>query len=223
MSVAILIPVLNRPGRVRPLLESIEESSRFVELRPVFIVSHGDEPEKRALLEEGFDWITLDDDPGPGDYAKKINLGVVSTRDEFVFFAADDLRFYPGWIERALACHLETGACVVGTNDLGNHEVVAGRHSTHTLVHRDYMECGVIDDPDRVLCEKYAHNWVDAEFVATAQARETYWSARDSIVEHLHPLWRKAETDTTYERGQEHFETDRRLFTQRRQLWEGGA
>lgn len=221
-SVAVLIPVLDRPQRVGPLVSALEDSARFVELTPVFLCSPDDADEHEAIVEAGCEPVIVPWDPGQGDYAMKMNYGWQITKDEFVFLAADDLVFRPGWIERALACHMETRACVVGTNDLGNSTVVRGDHSTHTLVHRDYGECGVIDDPARVLHEGYWHNWVDNEFVETAIARETFASALDCIVEHLHPIWKRPNSlavDATYEKGQEHFQVDHELFRQRRALW----
>lgn len=222
-SVAVLIPVLGRPQRVVPLLRSLEASSRFVKLAPTFLCSPGDDKQIAAVEAAGeFSWV-MEWEPGRGDYARKMNYGFHNATDhEFVFLGADDLNFMPGWIERALACYVETHACVIGTNDLGNSTVQRGDHSTHTLVHRDYGECGVIDDPSRVLCEEYWHNWVDNEFVETAIARETFASAADSHVDHLHPIWKKPtslERDATYDRGQEHFADDRALFRQRRALW----
>lgn len=217
--IAVLVPVLARPARVRPLVDSLERASRFVECRPVFIASPDDEAELKALNKERVDYITLDAPAERGDYARKINAGFAACDEEFVFLAADDLTFHPGWAERALAAHMETGACVVGTNDLGNSRVTAGRHSTHTLVHRDYGECGTVEQTGVLLHEGYWHNYVDDEFVETAKARGTFHHATDSLVEHLHPNWGKAPDDPTYRRGQERFPEDRQLFVSRRPLW----
>jgi hypothetical protein len=46
---------------------------------------------------------------------------------------------------------------------------MAGRHSTHSLVTRDYVErFGTIDEAGVVLHEGYPHEFVDDEFVQTA-------------------------------------------------------
>lgn len=236
--VAVLIPVLGRPARVAPLVESLAAASRFVRCYPVFLVSPGDLEQAAAIDaartfdgegEDNLFPLIVDWQPDAGDYARKINYGfewacVRRGPFEFAFLAADDLVFHPGWIERALACHLETRACVVGTNDLGNPNTASGAHSTHTLVHRDYGQCGTIDEPGsgKLLHEGYDHCWVDNEFVATAMARETFASATDSVVEHLHPIWRKGADDATYQKGQRAYAADRDLYAARRGLW-GGA
>lgn len=233
--ITVLIPVLNRPQRVAPLLDSIEASGRFVRLLPLFLVSPDDDAELAAVDREretrrrwadgepveALERIVVDWPPGPGDYSRKINRGAAWASSEFVFLAADDLRFHPGWAERALACHLETHACVVGTNDGGNRQVQQGHHSTHTLVHRDYLDCGTADEPDsrKLLHEGYSHNFCDSEFVATAKARETWAHATDSLVEHEHPFWGKSARDATYDRGQAGYKADQALFNKRRRLW----
>lgn len=216
--IAVLIPVLDRPVRVRPLVESLRACSHVIECRPVFLCSPNDRREIREVQKHAAP-VVVPFEQGRGDYAAKINYGVKHTSDPFVFLAADDLRFHPGWAERAVACWYETRACVVGTNDLGNSRVTSGRHSTHTLVHRDYAECGTADDPGVLLHPGYWHNFVDDEFVQTAISRETFAAAQDAHVEHLHPNWGKALEDHTYRLGIEHFNDDRAYFKKRSKLW----
>lgn len=214
---AVLVPVLDRPHRVRPIVDSLRETARRAD--PVFVCSPGDMEEIDAVLDAGAEPLIADWEPGRGDYARKINLAWRHTDHDWVLLGADDLVFHQGWLEAALAVHARTGACVVGTNDLGNRRVVSGRHSTHSLVHRDYGECGTADDPGLLLHEGYWHNFVDDEFVQTALHRRTYAHAAAALVEHLHPHWRKADMDATYEKGQLHFDADRALFNTRARLW----
>ena len=214
--------MLGRPGRVVPLVESLAACSRIVTCTPYFLISPNDKDERAAVKASGAQGIVMPFDPDRGDYAHKMNTGVEQTDEPFIFLAADDLRFQPGWAERALAKWYETDCCVIGTNDLGNSRVTSGRHSTHTLVDRDYLECGTIDEQGKLLHEGYHHNFVDDEFVQTAIWRQTYASALDSIVEHLHPDWGKGAPDATYRKGKEHFNDDRNYFKGRQHLW-GGA
>lgn len=215
-TVDVLIPVLNRPGRVAPLVESLTASQEDTTLRAVFVCSPRDRKEQEAVEATDARLLITPWVPGHGDYAKKINYAFRHTTEEWVFLAADDLCFCPGWADKALAHH----GHVIGTNDLGNSRVTAGDHATHNLVSRRYIvELGVVDRPGDVLHEGYWHNFCDDELVGTARARGVWKFARDSWVEHLHPHWGKADPDDTYKRGQMNFEADRQLFRARQRLW----
>lgn len=219
MDVTVLIPVLGRPTRVRPLLRSLVASETDLRLLPVFLCSPNDLDEQRAVRDAGITPRVVDWLPGAGDYAKKMNLGFREAVTDWIFLAADDLRFNRGWADEAIRVAVANDVCVVGTNDLGNERTVAGYHSTHTLVHRDYGGCGTVDAADRILHEGYDHNYVDDEFVQTAIWRDTYAHAPRSIVEHLHPDWGKGTIDETYVKGKARFYEDRELYRSRKRLW----
>jgi glycosyltransferase involved in cell wall biosynthesis len=219
MTVAILIPVLRRPHRVEPLLDSIEQATPEPH-EVVFICSPEDDAERDAVRQVGLEPLMLNQRCRPGDYARKINAGVNATTAPFVLLAADDLRFRKSWFERA-ASRMSDTVGVVGTNDLGNRAVMRGNHATHSLVARWYCQLGTVDNPDQVLHEGYDHNFVDNEFVQTAQARGAWAFAPDSVVEHLHPSWEKGEWDSTYERGRSGWYHDQRLYRRRARLWAG--
>jgi hypothetical protein len=221
-SCSVLIPVLGRPERVAVTVASLAASLGLIPADPVFVCSPEDIVEISAVIAAGHVPLIARFACGPGDYARKMNLGFDATGTDWVFLAADDLNFHQGWLDRAVMRHQRTGACVIGTNDLGNSRTIAGYHSTHTLVHRDYLGCGgTADDPTRLLHEGYDHQFVDDEFVQTAISRGTYAHAQDSIVEHLHPDWGKGTRDATYEKGAAGFTRDRALYNERRQLWRG--
>ena len=219
-SCAVLIPVLDRPHRVKPLLASLEAAHHPAHtVRAIFVCSPYDDAEIAAVREAGGTEMIVDWQPGKGDYARKINAAFRATDDEWAFLAADDIQLHPGWFQEALIVHDRYHPCVIGTNDMGNPRVTSGMHSVYTLVHRNYGECGVIDDPDCLLYEGYWHNFVDDEFVQTAISRQTYMHAGLSHVEHLHPHWKKAPQDDTYALGQVHFDEDRAHHFSRRHLW----
>lgn len=209
---AILVPVLERPGNVQPLLDSIAATTPDP-YRVLFIADPHDVPEHDAIRAAGGEFITVD-----GNYAAKINVGVRATDEPYIFMGADDLRFHPKWLERAMT-KMRGKVGVVGTNDMGNPRVVSGDHSTHSLVARWYADLGTIDDPTKVLHEGYLHEFVDDEFVETAKSRGAFISARDSHVEHLHPMWDKAPTDHLYQAQQTRMRAGRRVFRQRCKLW----
>ncbi|MEK6276830.1 MAG: glycosyltransferase family 2 protein [Actinomycetota bacterium] len=207
----IIVPVLGRPHNVRPLLTSIRRTTPGA--RVLFVCDPGDEAEQRAIEAEGAEMLIV-----RGNYAKKINHAVQETSEPLLFLAADDLRFHPGWLEAAKA-QLTEGIGVVGTNDLCSDRVMAGQHSTHSLVTRDYAELGTIDDPTRLLHERYMHEFVDDEFVQTAISRNAFAHASDSIVEHLHPLVGKAPLDELYSKAGRRELWGRLVYMRRRRLW----
>jgi glycosyltransferase involved in cell wall biosynthesis len=216
--VAIIVPVLRRPHRVDPLLESIEATTPAPH-RVVFVCTPDDVDEIAAVRAAGADRIEMDRSwEHRGDYARKINVGYLATDEPLIFTAADDLCFYPGWFERARA-RLGPGIGVVGTNDLGNPRVMAGYHSTHSLVSRAYADEGTIDERRKIYHEGYPHEFCDDEMVQTAMARGAWAFAADSFVEHLHPHWGKAPTDDIYDGSAVRLDAGRRLYRRRKVRW----
>jgi hypothetical protein len=220
--VAILVPVLRRPHRVRPLVENISATTP-APFRVVFVCSPNDRDElaavKCVMRDHPVTRVVTDQAYERGDYARKINLAYQLTDELYMFLGADDLRFYPKWLELALE-RMADGIGVVGTNDLGNQRVIAGTHATHSLVARAYVdEHGTIDEPGKVLHEGYWHEFVDDEFVATARRRNAFAFAGDSHVEHLHPNWGKGEPDELYAMQHVRMRVGRKLYRRRESLW----
>jgi hypothetical protein len=228
--ITILVPVLGRPQNAKPLVDSIKEGSTLStkgvspEIELLFLLSPGDQEQAFAVFKTGVDAHIVGWQNGPGDWAKKINEGFALTSSEFCLLGADDLRFHSGWDVEALRVAEKSGAGVIGTNDLGNAMVMRGKHATHPLVRRSYVdEHGTIDEPGKCLHEGYAHQWVDNELVETAKARGQWAFAHASHVEHLHPLWRKGKMDSTYEKALSTPKEDSALFHARRRLWSPAA
>lgn len=231
----ILIPVLNRPQRVMPLVESIMDATEEG-FRILFITSSEDIDEQEAVEEatemySNIGWGCTGRPAGPGDYANKINIGVavgelsIPLVSPWIFTGADDLNFHPGWDTRAYE-YMETFEPnkipgVIGTNDLGNGMVMAGRHATHSLVSRDYIrrQGGSWSGPGQVYYEGYDHQFCDTELVAAAQQRGEWGFARESVVEHMHPFWGKGEQDATYTKGLAMSREDSKLFHERKRMY----
>lgn len=213
----IVIPVLKRPHRVQPLIESIERATPE-EHRTLFVCTEGDHAEQEAVKAAGAELIVLPGERRPGDFARKTNFAYRSTWEPLLFLGADDIKPHDGWLSKALA-RLGGPVGVVGTNDLTNRRTKRF-HSTHSLVTRDYVDMhGTIDEAHKVLHEGYSHNFVDDELVATANHRAAYAHAHDCYVEHLHPMRQKSVPDPIYSLGQAQFDVDRRLFQSREPLW----
>jgi hypothetical protein len=153
-------------------------------------------------------------------YAEAVN-GAELTGD-WIFLAADDVRFHPGWDTEAMDCHNITGMMVIGTNDLHHPEVVAGRGSTHWFVKKEYLDTygGTMDRSYPVLFN-YKHNYVDAEFIETAKAHKQFISCSKSVVEHMHPAWGLGEMDEAYQKNIDTSAEDALTFESRKHLWQG--
>lgn len=208
---AILVPVLGRPHRVVPLLDSASETAACT---VHFLASPDDRAEIEAIEADGRGVLEVVE----GNYAQKINHACRVTASALVFLGADDLLFHPGWLTAACR-RLTAGIGVVGTNDLCNPRTLRGEHSTHSLVAREYISAGTIDDPRCLLHEGYPHEYVDDEFIETAKHRGAYAHAHSSIVEHLHPMVGKAPVDRLYAGQRRRMRYGRRLYERRRHLW----
>lgn len=199
--VAILIPSYGRIDRLEAVVANARDATPGATV--VLLL----EPDEHAAVigHGGIDGaVAISTVDGFGTYAKAINCGYRNTAEPLLFAGADDLRFHHGWLDAALATMKATGAQVVGTNDLGNPEVLAGDHATHYLVKRGYLDAvgGVFDQgPGSFMPDCYDHNWTDREFIATAQHRGVFAPCLDAVVEHCHPAWGKAEMDSTYRKS----------------------
>ena len=216
---ALIIPMLGRPHRVEPLVESIRHGTA-VDHTIVFVCTEGDDEVIHAVQSQEDVQMYVIPPNERGDYAKKINLGYAVTTEPHLFLGADDLNFVRGWYEAARKHLLRDRIGVVGTQDKANHRVRRGLHATHSLVARSYVEeFGTIDEPGKVLHEGYLHEFVDDEFVQTAKVRRAFAFEHRSVVEHLHPTVGKADWDDTYQAQAVRMKTDRKLFIQRQKLW----
>lgn len=211
MSVAVLVPVLGRPQRVKPLLDSLAKTAP--DAAAYFLPDPDDGDEIRAIQQaRGSMFHTA-----ATGYAQKVNEGVRLTHEPLVFLAADDIEFRPGWLENAKA-RMKDGIQVVGVNDLIERRPGREGHATHFLMTREYAQQPCIDGSRGPLHEGYDHSFVDDELIATATKRGVYAYAEDSHVKHDHPM-AGGEDDDTYRKGRRMFRFDRRLFARRAHLW----
>ena len=216
MSLAILVPVLRRPHRVRPLLASIRETTPDP-YRVIFICDTDDDEEIEACIDHlgsGHVEVMLVKAP----YARKINEAVRQTTEPLLLFAADDLKFHESWLENAKAM-MSDAIGVVATNDLYQLRNQAGELATHPLVARWYAESPTIDKSPGPLCELYPHEYLDREFSEVARSRKAFAYAMTSIVEHLHPNAGKAPMDDIYAKQRARMRKGFVIYRRRRQLW----
>ena len=214
MGIDVLVPVLNRPHNAHKVAESLKVTK--TDYRLLFICSEGDHRQIAESRRYG-DVLVVDWRPGKADFARKINTAFCETDGEWVFQGADDVIFYAGWDENALRTAERRGKRVIGTNDLHNPSVKRGKHSTHTLFARSYIEehGGTLDGTGTVFCELYDHQYVDVEFIEVAKRRREFIHCHASIVEHFHPHWGNAERDPTYKKAMRSTMQDRKLYLRR--------
>ena len=214
---AILIPALGRPDTIPRVIRSIRKTT--TDPRIVFICTEGDNLVIDKVLNAAEVTLIVMPKCERGDYAKKINAGYHQTTEPLIFMGATDLNFHSGWYEAAKS-KLSNQIHVVGTNDLGNPEVLKGNHSTHSLVTREYADTqGTIEGPGALLYEGYWHEYVDDEFVSTAKYRDAFAMAMDSVVEHMHPWFGKAAWDRQYRDTRKRWLQGKELYTARSPLW----
>jgi len=208
--------MLGRPHTVDTVRTSLAASTDAARL--VWICTAGDDDVLDAVNATG-DQVEVVEPRARGDYAAKINHGYRHTSEPWLFTGACDITFHPGWWEACLRV-ADSGAQVIGTNDLGNRHTATGVLSTHTLVARDYADqWGTITDPGQILHEGYWHEFTDNELIDTARSRGLYGHAADAIVEHHHPLWGKARPDGMYDRALLRMGQGHALWKRRKQLW----
>jgi GT2 family glycosyltransferase len=206
--VSVVVPVRGRPGHAAPFMQSLRASTGLADVYAVC----SDHDDAIAWTKAGA-YVVHTERVG---FAEKLNDAYSHTTAKWIFLTGDDVRFYPGWLDHAQQVARNTGAKVVGTNDLANPRVLAGDHAVHMLIARDYIdEVGASWDGPGVVCHEYRHWYVDDEIVTAAKQRGVWAPALASVVEHLHPLWGKAEVDDTYVRGQRYAGRDKATFEKR--------
>lgn len=209
--VAVVVPVLNRPHRAEPFMQSLHISTSRAQAYAV--VNEADTTTRDAWLSARANVLVT----SLNTFAEKVNYAYGVTNEPWLFLVGDDVSFHPEWADELLRVADETGAMVVGANDLANPRTDQGTHAPHLLISRQYVaERGASWDGPGVVChEGYSHMFVDDEVVTAAKQRGTFAVARDAIVEHLHPAVMKAEVDSTYQLGWSYAELDKSRFAER--------
>jgi len=202
----VLVPVLDRPQNVAPLVASHKFSGTPGRL--LFLVNPDDTAELQAIQDAGASYMTVTAVTWP----EKINEGFKYARTvaDWALFGADDVTFHEGWWDATAALRAQPEINVIGTNDLGNPAVIAGDHATHPLVRTSYL--GTVDDPDKIVHDGYKHSFVDNEFVTTAKIRGCWAACPGAVIEHNHPFWGKTHWDDTYGKGQATLDADGALW-----------
>ena len=219
--ISIIIPTYGRADRIEEVAKNVHDNT--LSHHELLFVYEADDKATEAILSRidiDGNWFTVRNH-GPKNYAGAIQSGFDWSLGRYVFLGADDLRFDMGWDGPALKLMVDP-IKVVGTNDLGNTEVMNGEHATHYLVDRRYISDvgGTIDGgPGSFLHPGYDHNYTDTEFIGVAKSRGVFAPCLESIVEHKHFSFGKSRQDSTYTKGYAKINQDAQLFAERVKLW----
>lgn len=214
LPVAVLVPSLNRPGRILETAGNIHRNTPMPHLI-LWMVSD----------QESIDLLTEMDEPFIDDsaqedrrYVTRMNVlarEAVRRGSQTMFFGSDDVIHHPGWFEAAVAVMDTLGKAVIVVNDLHNSQ------GTQALIRADYLPLAVVDAPGDAFHHGYHHNFADNEMFYTAAKRGQIARAFASHVEHLHPIWQAPNSitwDSTYQHAVDGWAQDEALFRQRMEL-----
>ena len=205
--VGILIPSLDRPQNLRKLIKNIHETAGYPH-KLHFCVS--DKKSMNILVKLQEDFI-IDDGGEEATFANRVNYLYSETDERLFYFCGDDDSHYPGWLATMMSC-LQDGI-----------DVVVAKCNHVTLQRRSYIEqrSGCVDTPNVVCYPGYKHNFVEVEYICTANMRRVAtWCPVETVEHHR---WRddgtdcfaKAKYDDTYARGDAGWEHDLAVFNDR--------
>lgn len=202
-TLATLVPVLNRPQNVGPLVRSWSDSRTPGVL--VFLVEATDVDELLAVHPhvEASRFVRLVPVVDAHTWGEKINVGISVVEAQWYLCAADDVRFHKGWWKATSTLRDDPEVCVIGTNDLGNPRVISGDHTCHPLVRGTYARTPNLDGGP--FCPEAITHWgVDDVIVNRAKVEGVWASCLGAVVEHLHPYWQPEQVpwDETYAEGE---------------------
>lgn len=210
MKIAVLIPSLNRPQRIRPTATAIHESTPEPHQIYWMVSDEQSMDTLEGMPEEN--WYS-DSDTEDRRYVTRMNKLVEELEDEdFVFFGSDDVIHHPGWAREALRVFGDPKVQLVVVNDLRN------QNGTQAMIRREYLELATFDAPGKPFHGGYQHNFADTEQFLTAHTRGAYARAMESYVEHLHPVMggpHPMPWDDTYTNAQKGWEEDQARFEHR--------
>jgi GT2 family glycosyltransferase len=205
MTIAALIPTLNRPDGLRRVLQSLRDTAPSVV--PVVAADMDDTTAQAIATEHGAVLAVIPETRRGCAYAWNAALRAAPAYDVYVI-ASDDCEFTPGWLEASLAALAKLGGSgLVGFND-GKKR--AESLAVLYLMTRDF----ITEHHGGVAAVPHYFTWgVDTEAIMRAQAVDKYVKALDAKVLHH---WGGPKADSTYAMGAEHRDETKRIYGERR-------
>lgn len=147
---------------------------------------------------------------------KMVKTLVNRTRHDLVCFVGDDTIPQPDFLKNALKKmnEFDGGWGLVGLNDGHNEQTEL---ATHWLGHKKLLP--FLDG--EFFCTEYKHCFCDNELTERSKIINRYVYAKDAVIEHDHPIFKKTELTDDYKRvyALDYIIHDKLLFGQRRKLW----
>ena len=209
---AVIVPTVNRADMLEALVDNIHEATK-ADHRIYLVMEYDDE----ESLEVAKSLDTVDVIGDYGSNAAAVNAGYHASEEPFVGIVNDDCWFTNGWDTAALG-HLSDSVHIVGINQ-GD-----GTCKCFFMVRRSYIEkeSGVYDRPN-TLFHTYVSQFPDTEFAEYAQSRGVWAEALDSVVEHRHWVFGKADPNhPNYRKAVDTFPVDVAEYTRRKPNFTGG-
>lgn len=194
MRTALILPTLGRPEQAAKCVEQLlrTSSADVVIITPIReTVSDVWTRDYRHIMQS--DRVICIDTIGSVNASDGWNLGLRKnpTYDAY-FLAADDIWAHDGWHNEVLRVHKETGAGMVGINDMHSDGNIM---ATHYWMTRDFI---VKHNGGVMSCPWYRSWCMDLETTERAKRAGQYVYAEHAKVEHRHVQWNAALMDDTY-------------------------
>lgn len=218
--VAVIVPVMQRPQNVAPLVESFNATNDGT-AKLYFVCDPDDDAEIAAVRAAGLEPLISH---RGHTFGQKANVGYEETPESWLFLCGDDVEFTPGWL--AEARKLSDRYHVIGSNDsergrIRNPQVATGRHADHWFTRRAYIDDdgSSLEGPGVFCPEAYGHWYTDKEVIGLARARGVFGFADECRVIHHHPGYdgdeQARQDDPVYMKAVDWQERDRIKFMQR--------
>jgi len=202
--VTVIIPTRNRYHRLHKCLESLR--GQTYENVKVMVICDQDLDTYNKLMLNGFDGTLILTDVNV-EWVAGIRLGVEKASSEFIFYAADDVRFDERCIEFCMKCFLANftdGIGLIKTEDYLNPRV-----ATHGLTTKKTIR--KYDGFSR----DYVHFYADTELTTRTIRDNKFIFCKEAICEHIHWLNKKVPKDKTYKIVERFLDDDRRNYLRR--------
>ena len=206
MRVSVIIPSMGRPDQLRRCVERLIETTRAHDVEIICVIECPDSLRAVADLP-----IIIIANPEHKRAAACWNQGtLLATGDAFVL-GSDDMVWGDGWLDATLSALDKLGGSgMVGFND--GHTDGSTAFAAQYLMTRDYI---VQHQGGWFVPPYYKHFYFDLESTKRARRAGLYLWAEDADVEHKHPAFKTAPTDTTYKCAAPFMATDRAIYQAR--------